>query len=137
MPTIRGELAVSVDSLSFIRERMLPMLEFAAEQYRSRVPRGYPNLVDNADQGVFGLEIDPSHALYVTTDGQDLFAEVYRRAPRTDNRNSAGREKFAGMPVSDRRPLSPDSSDQDLRNLIADLMSYFNMQPNLIYITDD
>lgn len=128
---------MSVDSLSTIRERMLPMLEFAAEQYRSRVPHGYPHIVDLPDQGVFGLEIDPSHALYMTTDGQDLFAEFYRRAPRNDNRNSAGREKFGGMPVSDRRPLSADSTDQELRNLIADLMTNFNMLPNFLYITDD
>ena len=128
---------MSVDSLAAIRERMLPMLEFTAEQYRSRVPHGYPHVVNTPDQGVFGLEIDPSHALYVATDGTDVFAEFYRRAPRNDNRNSAGREKFGGLPVNDRRPLSPGTSDQELRNLIAHLMTDFNMLPNILYWTDD
>jgi len=128
---------VSVDSLNAIRDRMLPMLEVAADQYRHRVPRGYPHVIDTPDNGVIGLEIDPSHALFVTSDGDDLFAEIYRRAPRTDNRAGAGRQKPAGVPFNDRRPLENDVTDQDLRNLIADLMSYFNMQPGLLFITDD
>lgn len=128
---------MSVDSLSAIRDRMLPMLEVAADQYRGRAPRGFPNVVDAPEQGLFGLEIDPSHALYVTTDGEELFAEVYRRSPRTDNRAGAGRQKPAGVPFNDRRPLPPDITDQDLRNILADLMSYFNNLPNLLYITDD
>ena len=28
-------------------------------------------------------------------------------------------------------------SDQELRNLIAELMSWYNSQPGLLYITDD
>ncbi len=128
---------MSVDSLSTIRDRMLPMLEVAADQYRTRVPRGYPHVINTPDQGVIGLEIDPSHALFVTSDGEGLFAEIYRRSPRTDSRAGAGRQKPAGVPFNDRRVLSADITDQDLRNLIADLMSYFNSQPNLIHITDD
>ena len=128
---------MSVESLSALRDRMLPMLEVVADQYRVRVPRGYPNLIDTPEQGVIGLEIDPSYALYLTSDGQDIFAEIYRRAPRTDNRNGAGREKFAGMPFNDRRAVASDITDQGLRNLIAEMMSYFNQQPGLLYITDD
>ncbi len=128
---------MSVETLSAIRERMLPMLELTAENYRLRVPAGYPHLVDTPEQGVLGLEIDPSHALYLTTDGADCYAEVYRRSPRTDNRNTASREKFAGVPFNDRVKLGPEVTDQALRNLIADLMSYFNQQPGLIHITDD
>ncbi|MBA3379809.1 MAG: hypothetical protein H0T93_13080 [Chloroflexia bacterium] len=128
---------MSVDSLSIIRDRLLPMMEVTADRYRGRVPRGYPHMIDTPQQGVVGLEIDASHALYVTSDGADLFAEIYRRAPRTDNRSGAGREKFSGLPFNDRRPIGADVSDQDLRNLLADLMSYFNSQPNLIHITDD
>lgn len=128
---------MSVESLRSIRDRILPMLEVAADQYRDRVPRGYPHLIDTPAQGVIGLEIDSSHALFVTSDGDDLFAEIYRRAPRTDNRAGAGRQKPAGVPFNDRRPLDANVTDQDLRNLIADLMSYFNQQPGLLFITDD
>ena len=116
---------------------MVPMLQVAADQYRRRVPAGYPHLIDAVANGSFGIEIDPSHALYVTSDGTDLFAEMYRRNPRIDNRSSAGRQKPSGVPFSDRRPLPADVDDQTLRNLIAELMSYFNLQPGLIHITDD
>lgn len=128
---------MSVDSLGLVRDRLLPMMEVTADRYRGRVPRGYPHVIDTPQQGVVGLEIDASHALYVTSDGDGLFAEIYRRAPRTDNRSGAGREKFSGLPFNDRRSIGSDISDQDLRNLLADLMSYFNSQPNLLYITDD
>nr|MBA3378042.1 hypothetical protein [Chloroflexia bacterium] len=73
---------MSVDSLSLVRDRLLPMMEVTADRYRGRVPRGYPHVINTAQQGVVGLEIDASHALYVTSDGEDLFAEIYRRAPR-------------------------------------------------------
>jgi len=128
---------VSVETLSGIRDRMLPMMDVATARYANRVPAGYPHVVDNVRQGTFGVEIDPSHALYIMSDGEDLYAEVYRRNPRIDNRNSASREKFAGLPFSDRRPLPHDVDDEMLRNLIAELMSYFNQQPGLLYITDD
>ena len=128
---------MSVESLSIIRDRILPMLEVAADQYRSRVPFGYPHIIDTPDQGVVGFEIDSSHALFVTSDGSDLFAEIYRRNPRTDSRAGAGRQKPAGVPFNDRRALGSDVTDLELRDLIAELMSYFNMQPGLIHITDD
>ncbi len=128
---------MSVQDLIGIRDRMLPMFEVAADHYRQRVPAGYPNVIDHADQGTIGLEIDPNYALFITTNGEEMLAEIYRRSPRTDNRAGAGRQKPSGVPFSDQRPLSPDATDQTLRNLIAELMSYFNSQPNLIHITDD
>ena len=132
-----GESPVSVQSLIGIRDRMVPMFAVAAEHYRHRVPAGYPNVIDQPDRGTIGLEIDPNYALFITTDGVDLFAEIYRRSPRTDNRAGAAFQKNSGLPFNDRRPLAPNASDQTLRNLIAELMSYFNVQPNLIHITDD
>ncbi len=96
---------MSVAMLSGIRDRVLPMFEIAAEQYRARVPAGYPVVVDTPEQGVVGLEIDPSYAIYVTSDGADLFAEVYRRSPRTDQRSSAGRQKESGVPFHVKHPL--------------------------------
>ncbi len=128
---------MSMETLSSLRDRMLPMLQIAADQYRNRVPANYPNVIDQVDRGVIGLEIDSSYSLFITSDGTDVFAEIYRRNARTDNRASASRQKYSGMPFSDQRPLSADASDQTLRNLIAELMSHFNEQPGLIHITDD
>src|SRR5688500_16604662 len=109
------------------------MLEVAVEDYRERVPVGYPVVVDAVEQGVVGLEIDPSYALYFPSDGDRLYAEVYRRCPRTDARSSAGWQKESGLPFHDRRAISPAISDQGLRNLIAGLMSDWNMQPGIIH----
>lgn len=128
---------MSMETLSSIRDRMLPMLQIAADRYRNRVPAGYPNVIDQVDRGVIGLEIDSSYSLFITSDGTDVFAEIYRRNARTDNRASASRQKYSGMPFTDQRPLAADVSDQTLRNLIAELMSHFNEQPGLIHITDD
>ena len=127
---------MSVELLSDLRDRLLPMLEIAAENYRDRVPSGYPVVVDAPEQGVVGLEIDPSYALYFTSDGAQLYAEIYRRSPRTDSRSSASRQKEAGVPFHDRRTLSADVSDQGLRNLIAELQFSWNIQPGVIHITD-
>ena len=127
---------MSVVLLTGIRDRMLPMFRVTADNYRSRVPEGYPVVVDTPEQGVVGIEIDPSHALYVTSDGTALFAEVYRRSSRWDQRSSASRQKESGVPFHDRRPLDPTVSDQTLRNLIAELMTHYNFQPGLMHITD-
>ena len=130
-------LTLSDEALRAIRDRMLPMFEVAVDQYRYRVPRGYPNVIDTPESGTIGIEIDANHALFVTSDGPDLYAELYRRTQRTDNRAGANYQKYGGLPFSDRRPLGTDATDQDLRNLIAELMSYYNQQQNILYITDD
>ncbi len=128
---------MSVDALRAIRDRVVPMFEVAADQYRHRVPRGYPDVIDTPEKGIIGFAIDVNHALFMTSDGQDLFAEIYRRTQRTDARAGAGYQKYGGLPFNDRRPLSADATDQDLRNLLAELMSYFNQQQTLLFITDD
>ena len=125
-----------MEMLAQVRERMLPMLRLVAEEYRVRVPEGYPIVVDAIENGLIGLEIDPSFALYVTTDGSELFVDYYYRSSRNDARSSASREKFSGSPVYDRRPLSPNATDIQLRNLIAELMTHHNYQPGLIHISD-
>jgi hypothetical protein len=112
------------------------MLQYVANEYQERVPRGYPNVVDTPDQGVVGLELDPNYSLYFVTDGTQTFVDFAYRDPRNDARSSASREKFAGAPSVDRRPLDPSISDQGLRNLISELMSRWNFQPMLIHITD-
>ena len=127
---------MTVEMLGQVRERMLPMLHFAAEEYRHRTPEGYPVIVDTVEDGTIGIELDPNYALYIVTDGRQLFADLYYRSPRNDARSSASREKFGGLPFEDRRPLHADVSDQSLRNLIAELMSRWNAQPGIIHITD-
>lgn len=117
--------------------RLLPMLRAAALQYQNRVPNGYPVIVDSPESKTIGFEIDPAHALYIVQDDEGLKARMYRRAPRTDNRSSSSRQKYGGAPFSDIRPLSPNVGDQELRNLIAEIMSWYNYQPGLLYITDD
>lgn len=127
---------MAVAALNDVRDRFLPMLRLAASEYRGRTPEGYPSVVDATDIGVVGIEIDPMHALYVVTDGEEMFADLYYRAHRRDTLSSASREKFSGMPTNDRRPLSADVSPQHLRNLLAELMALWNQQPGIIHITD-
>lgn len=128
---------MSVQDLKEIRNRILPMFEAAAEQYTHRVPQGYPAVIDNVDQGLVGLEIDPNYSLYITTDGEDLYAEIYRRLGRHDAQSSSSRQKYGGAPFQDRRPLPADVDDQTLRNLVAELKNRFNMQGGFFAFTDD
>lgn len=124
------------EMLEQVRNRLLPMLHLVAEQYRPRVPEGYPVVVDAVPQGLIGLEIDPNYALYITSDGGQLYADYYYRSSRNDVRSSASREKFAGSPVYDRRPISPALTDVQLRNMVAELMTRHNYQPGLVHILD-
>lgn len=126
-----------MSSLAEIRNRFIPILNVTAQQYAGRVPAGYPHLVDDVEGGTVGLELDPSYAVYVTQDDEGLFAEVYKRDPRTDSRATAGRQKYAGMPFSDRRPVEGDLNEQQLRNLVGELKVAFNNQPGILYITED
>jgi hypothetical protein len=127
---------VSAELLNGVRDQLLPMLRLIAEEYRHRVPEGYPVIVDAPSQGVIGIDLDPSYALHITSDGEQLFADFYYRSPRTDARSSASREKFSGAPFGDHRPLGSHITDQSLRNLIAELMSRWNFQPQLVHVTD-
>jgi hypothetical protein len=126
-----------MNNLAEIRNRFIPILEVTANQYAGRVPEGYPHIVDSVDDGMVGLELDPSYALFVTQDNDGLFAEFYRREPRLDSRATASRQKYGGAPSSDRRRVAGDLSDQELRNLVAELKLAFNHQPGMIYITED
>lgn len=127
---------MSASPLDGIRERFGPMLRVAAEEYRHRTPPGYPLVQDDPAGGAIGIAIDPSFSLYIVADGGALFVDLAYRSARTDNRSSASREKYGGMPVNDRRPLADDVGDQHLRNLLAELMSRWNLQGGVIHITD-
>lgn len=124
------------EMLEQVRNRLLPMLHLVAEQYRPRVAEGYPIVVDAVPRGLVGLEIDPNYALYITSDGGQLYADYYYRSSRNDVRSSASREKFSGSPVYDRRPISPALTDVQLRNMVAELMTRHNYQPGLVHISD-
>lgn len=132
----RSVEAQSLQQLAQIRDRLLPMLAFAAEEYRHRTPPGYAVVVDAVDRGVVGLELDASYALYIVAESDGLYADMYRQSPRNDTRSSASRQKYGGLPFPDRRPIDANVSDQSLRNLIAEMMSLWNFQPGIIHITD-
>ena len=119
-----------------LRERLLPMLRYAAAEYRDRTPPCYPEVVDNPGQGVVGLALDPSYSLYLTQDEAGWTAQLTRRNPRTDARSSASTMRHGGAPLNDTRHVPDDASDQTLRNLIAELKSHYNQQPGLIHISD-
>jgi hypothetical protein len=127
---------VAVEQLAEIRDRLLPMLAFVQQEYGYRVPAGYPIIQDDLPRGVVGIELDPAHSLSITTDGERLFADFAYRSSRYDARSSASREKFGGASVVDRRDLPATVSDQALRNLLAVLMSRWNSQQTILYITD-
>jgi hypothetical protein len=131
---------VSTEKLAFqlsgLANRFEPMLEQVKQDYQGRVPAGYPTISRDTSRGNYGIQLDPSFALFLVSDGDQLFADFSYRSSRTDARSSAGREKFSGMPVFDRRPIDHTISDQELRNLLAELLARFNMQPLLIHITD-
>lgn len=128
---------MSTEALHEIWDRLQPMIDVAVSQYRFRVPRGYPNMIDTADRGLVGFEIDGNHGLFITEESGALHAELYRRNQRTDTRAGANYQKYGGTPFTDKRPLESNPTDQDLRNLIAELMSYYNQQQTILYITDD
>lgn len=125
-----------VETIENMRDRFLPMLRYVQEEYRFRVPEGYPIIHDDSARGLVGIEIDPAHSLYLTNDGEGLYIEVTYRSSRYDARSSASREKFGGKALVDRRPLPVGITDHALRNLLAELMSRFNSQQTILYITD-
>ena len=125
-----------VEQLSEMRDRILPMLRYIADEYRGRVPRGYPVIVDAPERGAVGIELDPSHALYLMSDGEAVSVNLSYNSSRYDTRSSASREKFGGMPINDGRPLAADVDDQTLRNLIAELTSRWNYGQTVIHLTD-
>ena len=122
--------------LATLRERMLPMLKVIAREYVTRTDPGYPIVLDNLESGYFGIMIDPQYALYIMTDGETVFAQLSMVGWRTDVRSSASKEKFTNLPFEGQRPVSNALSDNQLRNLLAELLAYWNTQPLMIRVTD-
>src|SRR5690606_6894025 len=116
---------------------MLPMFEVVAQGYATRTEPGYPIVFDSVEEnGYFGIHLDPGYGLYIMTDGTSVFAQINIIGWRTDVRSSANKEKFAALPFEGVRPVSNEMSDNQLRNLIAELLSYWNTQPLLMNHTD-
>jgi hypothetical protein len=127
---------VSTELVHAVRDRILPMLDVVAKEYRMRVAAGYPVVTDLPLQGTVGIELDPAHSLYLVGENGQLYADFYYRSSRYDTRATASREKFGGSPTQDRRPIANDISDQGLRNLVAELCSRYNSQQTIIHMTD-
>ncbi len=129
--------AAALDELRALRDRMLPMLEVVAQEYETRTEPGYPIVLDNVESGgYFGINLDPGYGLYVMTDGQRVFAQLNIIGWRNDVRSSANQEKFSSLPYQGVRPVSASMTDNQLRNLIAELLSHWNFQPLLLFVTD-
>lgn len=129
--------ADALGELRALRARMLPMFQAVAREYRTRTDPGYPVVTDNIDAGgYFGIMLDPIYGLSIMTDGQEVFAQINMVGWRTDVRSSANKEKFASLPFEGVRPVSSSMSDNQLRNLIAEFLSYWNTQPLMINVTD-
>jgi hypothetical protein len=112
------------------------MLQAVVVEYDARTPRGYPSILDATERGTVGLQLDPSHALYFVSDGEQIYVDFYYRSSRIDARTSGGWEKFSGLPVDQRRVVNPDATVLELRNLISELLHRYNYQPGLIHMTD-
>lgn len=127
----------TLEELRALRARMLPMFQAVAEEYRHRTVPGYPLVFDNLEEGgYFGIHLDPSYSLYLMTDGETVFAQLSIIGWRTDVRSSANKEKFGGLPFDGVRSVSSKMSDNQLRNMIAEFLSYWNTQPLRMHVTD-
>jgi len=126
-----------LDELRALRDRMLPMFRAVVREYETRTPEGYPIVFDTVeDAGCFGIHLDPRYGLDILTDGEEVFAQLNIVGWRTDARSSAQKEKFGALPFEGLRPVRTTMSDGLLRNLVSELLSFFNTQPLLINVTD-
>lgn len=129
--------ANGIEILKRLRERLLPMLEAVVDEYKTRSEPGYPVLMDNVEfGGYFGIMLDPTYGLYFMTDGEQVFAQINMVSWRNDARSSANKERFAGVPFGGVRPVAETLTNQQLRNLLAELLAHWNLQPLLLYRTD-
>jgi hypothetical protein len=137
MSETTAEHDARIAELRTLRDRMVPMLESVSEAWHDRTEQGYPVIFDNVDgNGYFGIHLDPGYGLYIMLDRGEVIAQINLIGWRTDVRSAANREKFTSLPVEGVRPVSMAMSDNQLRNLIAELLSHWNVQPLVIRVTD-
>jgi hypothetical protein len=126
-----------LDDLRLLRDRMVPMFEALAEEWNDRTEAGFPVIYDNVESGgYFGLNLDPGYGLYIMIDDGQIFAQLNVITWRTDVRSAANREKFSSLPSGGLKPVSPELTDNELRNLISELIAHWNVQPLVIRVTD-
>jgi hypothetical protein len=126
-----------IADLRVLRDRMMPMIEALSEEWANRTEPGYPVMFDNVDAGgYFGVNLDPGYGLYVMVDNGELVAQLNVIAWRTDVRSAANQEKFTSLPAGGVKPVSPEMTDNQLRNLISELLAHWNVQPLVIRVTD-
>lgn len=126
-----------LDDLRELRDRMVPMMEALPEEWNARTEPGYPVIFDNVESGgYFGVNLDPGYGLYIMIDDGQLVAQLNMITWRTDVRSAANHEKFSSLPSGGLKPVSPEMSDNELRNLISELLSHWNVQPLVIRVTD-
>ncbi len=126
-----------LDDLQQLRDRMIPLFEALTEEWSTRTEPGYPVIFDNVESGgYFGVNLDPGYGLYVMIDDGQIIAQLNVIAWRTDVRSAANREKFTSLPAGGVKPVSPDMSDNQLRNLLSELLAHWNVQPLVIRVTD-
>jgi hypothetical protein len=126
-----------IEDLRLLRDRMVPMLEALSEEWNNRTEPGYPVISDNVESGgYFGINLDPGYGLYVIIEDGQIIAQLNVIAWRTDVRSAANREKFASQPAGGVKLVSPEMSDNELRNLISELLAHWNVQPLVIRVTD-
>ena len=126
-----------IADLKRLRDRVMPMLREVEKNYETRTEAEYPVVMDDVEfGGYFGIMLDPNYGLYFITDGQQLFAQIKMVGWRNDVRSSANKEKFTGLPFGGVRPIPDTMTDQQVRNLISELLSHWNMQPLFIHHSD-
>jgi hypothetical protein len=138
---IMSETARRIDELQTelrdLRDRMIPMFEVVAEDWAHRTEPGYPVVFDNVEtNGYFGVTLDPGYSLFVMIDRGGIVAQLNVIAWRTDVRSAANYEKFTSLPAGGMKTLSAKMTDNQLRNLISELLSHWNVQPLVIRVTD-
>ncbi|MFW6075907.1 MAG: hypothetical protein ACOC9Y_09950 [Chloroflexota bacterium] len=126
-----------LSDLRELRDRMVPMFEALREEWESRTDPGYPVILDNVETGgYFGIALDPGYGLYIMIDEGQIIAQINVIKWRTDVRSAANYEKFSSLPGGGVKPVTPEMSDNQLRNLISELLVHWNVQPLVIRVTD-
>lgn len=117
---------------ALVRERLLPMLEWVAEQLRDRTAPGYPAILDDPEQGMTGLVLAPGFGLYLIKEGDRLLLRRERVRHRTMVRRAAGREWFSGWPEIEDEEITSAVSDVALRDKVARLLAAWHKHPLII-----
>jgi hypothetical protein len=123
--------------LRSLRDRMIPMFEALSEEWENRTEAGFPVIYDNVDSaGYFGINLDPGYGLFILIEDGQIYAQLNVIAWRTDVRSSANQEKFSSLPAGGLKPVGPEMTDNELRNLISEMIAHWNIQPLVIRVTD-